>query len=161
VTINYRLGALGYLSLGTKEVPGNAGMKDQVMALKWVQKNIQRFGGNKNLVTLFGQSAGGMSISAHLASQMSANLFHRAIILSGSITVPFKLRGNNRKSIENYYHQMNCSSGHISKFLFEVKSLNFVETLTVGVSFRLILLRSIKSSNAKKTCCLCSFAGFP
>jgi carboxylesterase type B len=101
-------------------VPGNAGMKDQVMALRWVQKNIQRFGGNKNSVTLFGQSAGGISISAHLASPISANLFHRAIIMSGSITIPFKLRKNNRQSVEKNYQQMNCMNEDVSKCLIEV-----------------------------------------
>lgn len=58
VSINYRLGALGFLSMGTEEIPGNAGFKDQVLALRWVQKNIVKFGGNPELVTLMGNSAG-------------------------------------------------------------------------------------------------------
>jgi carboxylesterase type B len=126
--MNYRLGALGFLSLGTKEVPGNAGMKDQVMALQWVQRNIHKFGGNKKLVTLFGVSAGAMSISAHLASPMSANLFHRAVLMSGSVTIPFKLLRNNRETMEKYHQNLDCSSG---KCLTEVKLLKFDETLTV------------------------------
>ncbi|XP_075972493.1 uncharacterized protein LOC142974212 [Anticarsia gemmatalis] len=84
VTINYRLDALGFLSLGTKEVPGNAGLKDQVLALKWVQQNIKYFGGDPTKVTIMGQSAGGASVGFHLASPMSTGLFHRAIALSGS-----------------------------------------------------------------------------
>ena len=55
VTLNYRLGPLGFLSLGTEEVPGNAGMLDQVAALQWVQENIHRFGGDPGKVTLMGQ----------------------------------------------------------------------------------------------------------
>ena len=55
VTINYRLGPLGYLSLGEEEVPGNMGQLDQVMALSWVRDNIEIFGGDPNLVTIFGQ----------------------------------------------------------------------------------------------------------
>ena len=55
VTLNYRLGPLGFLSLGNEEIPGNAGMLDQVAALQWVQANIDRFGGDPGKVTLMGQ----------------------------------------------------------------------------------------------------------
>ncbi|KAJ8725239.1 hypothetical protein PYW07_016197 [Mythimna separata] len=84
VTINYRLDALGFLSLGTEEVPGNAGLKDQVAALKWVQRNIKYFGGDENQVTIMGQSAGSASVGLHIVSPMSQGLFHRAIAMSGS-----------------------------------------------------------------------------
>lgn len=62
VTINYRLGPVGFLSLEDPEVniPGNAGLKDQTFALKWVQRNIERFGGDKNNVTVFGESVSGL-----------------------------------------------------------------------------------------------------
>lgn len=83
VTINYRLEALGFLNLGIPEVPGNAGMKDQVAALKWVQCNIQNFGGDPNDVTIFGESAGAVSVTNHLLSPMSKGLFHKAIAQSG------------------------------------------------------------------------------
>ncbi|XP_049872479.1 juvenile hormone esterase-like [Pectinophora gossypiella] len=83
VTINYRLEVLGFLKLDIREVPGNAGMKDQNAALKWVQKNIKQFGGDPNQVTIFGQSAGGASVGFHMLSPMSKGLFHRAISMSG------------------------------------------------------------------------------
>ncbi|KAF4526358.1 hypothetical protein B566_EDAN014096, partial [Ephemera danica] len=60
VTINYRVGALGFLNLGTSEASGNYGLKDQVAAFRWVQKNIAKFGGNPRSVTAFGHSAGGI-----------------------------------------------------------------------------------------------------
>ncbi|XP_050348637.1 juvenile hormone esterase-like [Nymphalis io] len=86
VTLNYRLGALGFLCLDTEEIPGNAGMKDQIAALRWIQNNIQKFGGDPNNVTIFGESAGAACTSYHLISPMSVGLFKRAIIQSGSLT---------------------------------------------------------------------------
>lgn len=86
VTINYRLEALGFLCLDTKDVPGNAGMKDQVAALRWVKENIASFGGDPDNVTVFGESAGGASTALHVLSPMSNGLFKRAVPMSG---VPF------------------------------------------------------------------------
>jgi carboxylesterase type B len=71
VTINYRLGLLGFLALGIPECPGNAGFKDQVLALKWVQSHIEKFGGDPNKVTIMGHSAGGFSTVLHMVSPMS------------------------------------------------------------------------------------------
>jgi para-nitrobenzyl esterase len=84
VTINYRLGPLGYLShpaLGTRS--GNYGLMDQVAALQWVQRNIGAFGGNKDNVTLFGESAGGLSTMAVLSVPSANGLYDRAIVQSG------------------------------------------------------------------------------
>ncbi|XP_049799825.1 juvenile hormone esterase-like [Schistocerca nitens] len=64
VTLNYRVGALGFLSTGDEVIPGNAGLKDQVMALKWVKSNIANFGGDPQNVTIFGESAGAVSCRA-------------------------------------------------------------------------------------------------
>ncbi|KAI5639535.1 carboxylesterase family domain-containing protein [Phthorimaea operculella] len=83
VTINYRLEALGFLSLENEDVPGNAGMKDQVAALKWVKKNIAKFGGDPDNITVFGQSSGSASVVYHMASPRSRDLFKRAILMSG------------------------------------------------------------------------------
>lgn len=64
----------GFLSLEDANVPGNNGLKDQVAALKWVQQNIKRFGGDPNNVTIFGESAGGASVQYHMLSPMSKGM---------------------------------------------------------------------------------------
>ncbi|CAH2237117.1 jg24456 [Pararge aegeria aegeria] len=84
VTINYRLGVFGFLQLGIPEAAGNMGLKDQVQALKWVQNNIDKFGGDRNNVTIFGISAGSASVEYQMMSPSAKGLFHKAILQSGS-----------------------------------------------------------------------------
>ena len=84
VSINYRLGLFGFLSLGTSDVPGNMGLLDQVMALKWIKRNIKSFGGDPNMVTIMGESAGSWSATYHMLSPLSKGLFHRVIAQSGA-----------------------------------------------------------------------------
>ena len=71
VEIRYRLGPLGFLSLGTEDVPGNAGVRDQLAALTWVRDNIQSFGGDPSLVTVYGQSAGSFASTYHIMSPLA------------------------------------------------------------------------------------------
>ncbi|CAG2055565.1 unnamed protein product [Timema podura] len=78
----------GFLSLEGTDVSGNAGLKDQVAALRWVKNNIASFGGDPNSVTIFGGSAGGSSVHYHILSPMSKGLFHHAISESGSAVNP-------------------------------------------------------------------------
>ncbi|MGD0660713.1 MAG: carboxylesterase/lipase family protein [Syntrophorhabdales bacterium] len=92
VTINYRLGMLGFLNLETAtrgRIPaiGNEGLLDQIAALRWVREDITAFGGDPGNVTVFGESAGGMSIGCLLAMPAARGLFHKAILESG-VTVP-------------------------------------------------------------------------
>ncbi|CAH0564912.1 unnamed protein product [Brassicogethes aeneus] len=84
ITMNYRLGSLGFMSTGDRFAPGNNGLKDQVVAMKWVQKNIEAFGGDPKSVTLMGYSAGSWSVLLHMVSPMSKGLFHKGIASSGS-----------------------------------------------------------------------------
>ncbi|XP_072174319.1 acetylcholinesterase-like [Diadema setosum] len=86
VTINYRIGALGFLTTGDDEIPPNLGILDQIEALRWIQKHISSFGGDPSRVTLFGDSAGSSSVHLHLMSPMSSGLFQRAIMQSGAAT---------------------------------------------------------------------------
>lgn len=89
VTVNYRLGPLGFLAHPAlvaedeHKSAGNYGLLDQQLAMRWVQRNIDAFGGDPGNVTLFGESAGAGSVCAHLISPLAAGLFHRAIAQSG------------------------------------------------------------------------------
>ena len=80
--------SLPLLSTGDQHARGNWGYLDQVAALRWVQQNIAHFGGNPDQVTIFGESAGGISVSSHVVSPMSKGLFHRAIMESGVAVLP-------------------------------------------------------------------------
>ena len=92
ITINYRLGPFGWFyhpslieTTNSKEdKSGNYGLLDQILALKWVKKNIKEFGGNPNNVTIFGESAGGHNVFSLISSNLASGLFHRAISQSGS-----------------------------------------------------------------------------
>ena len=93
VTLNYRLGTLGFFSHPalTRESPrhasGNQGILDQIAALRWVQENIARFGGDPKSVTIFGESAGSLDVSVLMTSPLSKGLFHRAIAESGAVVL--------------------------------------------------------------------------
>ncbi|CAH0397388.1 unnamed protein product [Chilo suppressalis] len=87
ITMNYRLGAYGFMSLDTPENPGNEGLKDQLIALKWIKKNVEAFGGDSDKITLFGESAGGRSVDFHLLSP-NEKLFDKVIIQSGTTLGP-------------------------------------------------------------------------
>ena len=108
VSVNYRVGQLGFLTLpelsneNKKHISGNYGLMDQIVALQWIKKNIARFGGNPNKVTIFGESAGGISVSMLCASPLAKGLFHGAISQSGGSfgpTRPTSYPGENMKTL--------------------------------------------------------------
>ncbi|KAJ2940890.1 hypothetical protein O0L34_g10149 [Tuta absoluta] len=119
VTFNYRTGVYGFMCLDTPDVPGNAGMKDQVLALRWVQNHIESFGGDPQKVTVFGNSAGGMSAGLHIVSE-NEKLFNNAIIQSGPI----------------YTDTLVSNTGNGDKVLELAKALNFeTDDVNEAVSF--------------------------
>ncbi|MHA2006463.1 MAG: carboxylesterase/lipase family protein [Promethearchaeota archaeon] len=113
VTLNYRLGPLGFLYV--PGVTANVGLLDQILALKWVKDNIQVFGGDPNNITLFGESAGSMSICALLTMSAAKGLFHRAIAQSGA-THPADLKPSRRKeATEILMSNLSIKSGDIDE----------------------------------------------
>ncbi|CAH0751649.1 unnamed protein product [Diatraea saccharalis] len=110
VTINYRLGALGFLSTGDHVVPGNNGLKDQSLALHWIKNNIQEFGGDKDSITLSGSSAGSSSVHYHCLSHMSRDTFTRAFLSSGSAFNPWAYTHKPTKHAKKLATLANCST---------------------------------------------------
>ncbi len=101
VTINYRLGPLGFLRLadatgGRIPSTGSEGMLDQIAALRWVRENIGEFGGDPANVTIFGESAGGMSVGALMGMSAARGLFHKAIPQSGACNTAASIERANR-----------------------------------------------------------------
>ncbi|XP_049828979.1 venom carboxylesterase-6-like [Schistocerca gregaria] len=89
VTFNYRLGPLGFLSTGDTVLPGNYGLKDQAMLLRWLRRNIGFFGGNPKSITLLGIHAGGASAHYHMFTELSYGKFQGAISISGTALSPW------------------------------------------------------------------------
>ncbi|KAK5638330.1 hypothetical protein RI129_012625 [Pyrocoelia pectoralis] len=130
VVTNYRLGALGFMSTGDLVVPGNNGLKDQNLALKWVKNNIRHFGGNPDRITIFGQSAGGASSHFHTLSPLSRDLISGAIIQSGTAFAPWAITLNpldNAKKLANYLNCPTSSSEAIVECLKTVNAYEIVE----------------------------------
>ncbi|XP_012224498.2 esterase E4-like [Linepithema humile] len=119
VTVNYRLGPLGFLSTEDLECPGNLGLKDQQQALRWVQENIAYFNGDPTSVTIFGQSAGSASVHYHMVSPLSKGLFHRAITQSGTFYNPWALMppgsANSNTKILGCY--LNCTTENSTELI--------------------------------------------
>ncbi|KOB76381.1 Uncharacterized protein OBRU01_05844 [Operophtera brumata] len=94
VSINYRIGIYGFMCTDSPKAPGNVGLKDQLAALRWINEHIESFGGDDSKITIFGESAGGMSVHLHLLSRFE-KLFDQAIIQSGPSTSPFTIVDRN------------------------------------------------------------------
>ncbi|XP_065338238.1 esterase E4-like [Cloeon dipterum] len=111
VTLNYRLGLVGLLNLGTKDLHGNYLIRDQILALKWVQKNIAAFGGDPNSVTLFGWSAGAASIHFMLISPLAKGLYHKAILQSGCALNDWAFQANGFQVYARAVENLGCGKG--------------------------------------------------
>lgn len=118
VEINYRVNAFGFLYDGTSDAPGNQGLQDQILGLKWIQGNIAHFGGDPNQVTIFGESAGGMSVGALVLSPLANGLFHRAILQSGSpnsvVTLPTEVAIERTHTLAR---GVNCTQSNLTQIV--------------------------------------------
>ncbi|KAL1462601.1 hypothetical protein WDU94_014424 [Cyamophila willieti] len=137
VSINYRLGVLGFISFGDEVVPGNFGLKDQVLALRWVHDNIDQFGGDPNKVTIFGFSAGGASVDFHVISPQSKDLFHNAILQSGTASCPWAITPQSiaRQRAEAVATLLGCPSKPTSEAVACLQSLPAKSFVAVNAKF--------------------------
>jgi para-nitrobenzyl esterase len=114
VTINYRLGALGFLAhpalAGANGQSGDYGLMDQQAALRWVQRNIAGFGGNPHNVTIFGESAGGLSTLSQVASPQAKGLFEKAVVESGSYNLTQTSLASAESAGEAFATKAGCAS---------------------------------------------------
>lgn len=110
VTLQYRLGILGFLSTENDLITGNFGLKDQTEALRWVKRNIERFGGDPSRVTIFGESAGAASVHFQMLTPKSKGLFQRAILQSGTAMCPWALGAAHVEVARHTSQLVNCPS---------------------------------------------------
>ncbi|XP_030290582.1 bile salt-activated lipase-like [Sparus aurata] len=108
VSVGYRVGVLGFLSTGDSSLPGNYGLWDQHAAIAWVHRNIRSFGGDPDNITLFGESAGGASVSYQTLSPHNKGLFKRAISQSGVAFCPWAMSSKPRTISEQVAVKVGC-----------------------------------------------------
>ncbi|GBP82920.1 Esterase FE4 [Eumeta japonica] len=111
VNFNYRVGGHGFLCLGTENVPGNAGMKDQVAALRWIKNNIASFGGNPDDISLAGFSAGAAAVELLLVSKSTRGLFNKVIPESGSSVGVWAVQGDPFQTAKMYAQSQGYTGG--------------------------------------------------
>ncbi|XP_041651212.1 uncharacterized protein ces2b isoform X2 [Cheilinus undulatus] len=133
VLIQYRLGVLGLLSTGDEHMPGNVGLLDQVQALKWVQQHIHNFGGNPDLVTIFGESAGGVSVSLLLLSPLTQGLIHRGIAESGTAAIDSLMTNDPLPMAQHVANMSGCSLDSTQKIADCMKNLDLETILDLGM----------------------------
>ncbi|XP_051025153.1 acylcarnitine hydrolase-like [Acomys russatus] len=138
VTIQYRLGILGFFSTGDQHARGNWGYLDQVAALHWVQQNIARFGGDPDSVTIFGESAGGTSVSSHVVSPMSQGLFHRAIMESGVALLPDLISNTSEVIYTTVANLSGCEAVESETLVRCLRSKSEEEILAINKVFKMI-----------------------
>ncbi|KAG8308339.1 hypothetical protein J6590_002428 [Homalodisca vitripennis] len=136
VTVNYRLGILGFLSLDDPALPGNLGLKDQRAALRWLRDNLSQFGGDPQAVTLFGESAGAASVHYHMKFTAHEGLFRAGICNSGSALAPWALHqsSSQRALVELVVKHTNCpqTPNQLLDCLRQLPSSQFQELLHIA-----------------------------
>ncbi|XP_008048851.1 carboxylesterase 4A [Carlito syrichta] len=140
VLLQHRLGILGFLSTGDSHARGNWALLDQVAALRWVQENIVAFGGDPGCVTMFGQSAGGMSVSGLIMSPLARGLFHRAISQSGTATFKSFITPDPLKVAKKIAHLAGCNHNSTWILVDCLRALSGTEVMQVSKKMRFFQL---------------------
>ncbi|KAI6658099.1 acetylcholinesterase isoform E4-E6 precursor [Oopsacas minuta] len=141
VTLNYRLGALGFLKNFWHGIDGNMGIQDQRMAMQWVKKYISYFGG-KGKITLFGESSGAMSVAVHMVSPLSKGLYDYVIMESNGWTLPYRSSGDAELLGYQFIWRLGCVTIHC----MQTKSTNKIlkaQEMKIAVTDSLNLLMEV------------------
>ncbi|EDV20443.1 uncharacterized protein TRIADDRAFT_2392, partial [Trichoplax adhaerens] len=151
VTINYRVGVLGFMTSGEEDsarraIQANLGLLDQSLALQWVKDNIENFGGNPDFITIAGNSAGGLSAMYHLVMPSSKGLFRGAILQSGPYgTIPSYIKSGTsmpdtlaraKISFQQFSSLANCTKNTTSKIVECLKTLSVQQLLNIQSTLR-------------------------
>ena len=136
VTFNYRLGVFGFLTTHDAAAPGNYGMLDQVLLLEWVRDNIAAFGGDPQRVTVFGQSAGGASVSLLVLSPLTKGLFQHAISQSGASLTPFAASGWKLGLAQGFAQYLNCSTSSTTIMIDCIRSASEDELMNASLTLQ-------------------------
>ncbi|KAF2902749.1 hypothetical protein ILUMI_03439 [Ignelater luminosus] len=131
ILVQYRLNVFGFLSIQDKYAEGNAGLKDQLFALKWVKHNIRNFGGDPNRVTIFGESAGGAAVLYHMLSPRSRGYFHKAISQSGSALVTSAYRRNSKEECLRLARGLGINTNDPQEIIERLQAVDY-QTLQVA-----------------------------
>uniref|UniRef100_A0A8C3W0W0 Carboxylic ester hydrolase n=1 Tax=Catagonus wagneri TaxID=51154 RepID=A0A8C3W0W0_9CETA len=138
VTFNYRVGPLGFLSTGDSNLPGNYGLRDQHMAIAWVKRNIAAFGGDPNNITVFGESAGGASVSLQMLSPYNKGLIKRGISQSGVALSPWAIQKNPLFWAKTVAEKVGCPMDDTARM---ARCLKITDPRALTLAYRLPLTR--------------------
>ncbi|XP_009301340.1 neuroligin-2a isoform X1 [Danio rerio] len=127
VTMNYRLGVLGFLSTGDQSAKGNYGLLDQIQALRWLNENIGHFGGDPERITIFGSGAGASCVNLLILSHHSEGLFQRAIAQSGSAISSWSISYQPLKYTKILARKVGCTYGETADLVDCLRRKNFRE----------------------------------
>ncbi len=150
VSMQYRVNIFGFMYMNDPDAPGNQGLLDQALALKWVQENIEAFGGDPSKVTIFGSSAGAASVSAHLLSPLSSSLFRNGIMESGS-TIANWAFSRKEPAIKQYTGILSllpCNNASETKNISElIKCARAVDSRTLFIKANEYVRKNIESNS--------------
>ncbi|CAG2197038.1 BCHE [Mytilus edulis] len=135
-TISYRIGPLGFLYFDHNDAPGNMGLLDQSLAIKWIYDNVKRFGGSKHKITLFGNSAGGASVNYHMLSEFTRPYFQKAIIQSGAADTKSSFHSPSVAlfTANAFATQLGCNKASVEEKIECLRSLPASEVSAIQIS---------------------------
>lgn len=134
VRCGFRLGPFGFLSINDFTAPGNCGLKDLILALKWVQQNISAFGGDPDNVTIFGSSSGGAIVHFMMLSPMATGLFHKAIVQSASALNSWSLAKNPSQAVIDLANELGLKETSKVEIVEKLRSVPAEEIMTALVN---------------------------